>query len=201
MARYAPALAQLITQLGKLPSVGNKTAQRLAFHLMSIPESEALALAEAITEARKTIHLCPICCQLTDQDPCAICADPHRDPHVICVVENPSDVAAIEKSRAFHGRYHVLHGVISPMHKTGPDDIHLKELMTRLIEHPEIEEVFLANSSTTEGESTALYIARILQSAKIKTTRLAHGLPMGSSLELADEVTLGRAIEGRRLIE
>lgn len=200
MPRYAPELAHLISQLGSLPTIGGKTAQRLAFHLMSVPKEEALALADAIRDAREHIHLCSKCCNLTDVDPCPLCTDETRDPTVLCVVESPSDVTALEKARVFHGRYHVLHGVISPMKNIGPEQIHLKELFTRLAEDPRIEEVFLANSSTAEGEATAMYISRLLKPAGIKTTRLAHGLPMGSSLEFADEVTLSRAIEGRREI-
>lgn len=201
MARYAPALSQLIAQLGKLPSIGNKTAQRLAFHLLSIPQEEALALADAIRDARESIHLCPTCCNLTETDPCPICADTSRDPRVLCVVEQPSDIATIEKARTYQGRYHVLHGTLSPMKNILPDQIHIRELIERLRDDTRIQEVFLANSSTAEGEATALYIARMLQGTDIRVTRLAQGLPAGASLEHADDVTLARAIEGRKEIQ
>lgn len=197
MNQFAAPLAQLISQLGKLPSIGGKSAQRLAFHLMSIEQDEALALADAIIQARRNLQLCPICCNLTDQTPCPICSDADRDPGVLCVVETPTDLMTLEKARSFNGRYHVLHGAISPMNNIGPEQIKLKELLVRLSEDDRIKEVFLANSSTTEGEATALYISRLLKAAGIKTTRLAKGLPMGSRLEFADEVTLSRAIEGR----
>lgn len=200
MARYAPELAQLIAQLGRLPSIGHKTAQRLAFHLMSIPESDALALAEAIQQARQNIHLCSNCCNLTDVDPCPICSDESRDPRIICVVEQPSDVTTIEKAGGYQGLYHVLHGTLSPLKQVLPDDIHIRELLQRLRDHLEIEEVFLANSSTAEGEATALYLARLLRDTDIRVTRLAQGLPAGTSLEFTDQVTLSRAIEGRQVL-
>lgn len=201
MARYAPALSQLIAQLGKLPSIGNKTAQRLAFHLLSIPAEDALALADAIRDARTSIHLCPQCCNLTETDLCPICSDTTRDPTVLCVVEQPSDIATIEKARTYQGRYHVLHGALSPLKNILPDQIHIRELIERLRDDARIQEVFLANSSTAEGEATALYIARMLQGTDIRVTRLAQGLPAGASLEHADDVTLARAIEGRKEIQ
>lgn len=200
MSQFPPVLANLISKLGQLPTIGNRTAQKLAFYIMSMPEDEALALADAVRKARTEIHLCSVCCNLTDSEVCSICADKTRDNSIICVVESPADVSALEKLHVFHGRYHVLHGAVSPLKNIGPDDIKLKELFSRLAAEPEIKEVFLANSSTPEGEATALYISRLLKPAGIKTTRLAHGLPMGSSLEFADEITLSKAIEGRREI-
>ncbi len=200
MSQFPPVLANLISKLGQLPTIGNRTAQKLAFYIMSMPEAEALALADAVRKARAEIHLCSVCCNLTDSEICSICADKTRDNSIICVVESPADVSALEKLHVFHGRYHVLHGAVSPLKNIGPDDIKLKELFSRLAAEPEIKEVFLANSSTPEGEATALYISRLLKPAGIKTTRLAHGLPMGSSLEFADEITLSKAIEGRREI-
>ncbi|NLZ55989.1 MAG: recombination protein RecR [Clostridiaceae bacterium] len=197
MTGYPPPIAALIAQLGSLPTIGNKSAQRLAFHLLSIPEDEAVAVAQAIIDAREQIHLCSVCCNLTDSDPCAICADSQRDPHIICVVESPIDVLAIERTNDYRGRYHVLHGAISPLRGINPDQIRLRELFRRLQVEVEVQEVILANNATPEGEATALYIARVLSPAGIKTTRIASGLPVGASLEYADETTLSKAIEGR----
>ncbi|NLZ70143.1 MAG: recombination protein RecR [Clostridiaceae bacterium] len=197
MTGYPPPIAALIAQLGSLPTIGNKSAQRLAFHLLSIPEDEAVAVAQAIIDAREQIHLCSICCNLTDSDPCSICADSERDPHMICVVESPVDVLAIERTNDYRGRYHVLHGAISPLRGVSPDQIRLRELFRRLQVEVEVQEVILANNATPEGEATALYIARVLSPAGIKTTRIASGLPVGASLEYADETTLSKAIEGR----
>lgn len=200
MARYAPSIGRLITELSKLPGIGSKTAQRLAFYILGQPEEQAVALAEAILDARKSVRLCSICCNLTEQDPCDICSAPMRDHKMICVVENPRDVAAMERIHEYNGLYHVLHGVISPMQGIGPDQIHLRELLDRLRRDETIHEVILATNSTVEGEATALYIARLLKPAGILTTRIAHGIPMGGDLEYADEVTLSRAMEGRREI-
>ena len=200
MARYAPSIGRLITELAKLPGIGGKSAQRLAFHLLSQPEDQVSALANAILDARKTIRLCSGCCNLTDQDPCEICASPARDHTTICVVENPRDVASIERMHEYKGLYHVLHGAISPMQGVGPDQIRLRELLARLRQDDSVHEVILATNPTVEGEATALYLARLLKPAGILTTRIAHGIPMGGDLEYADEVTLARAMEGRREI-
>ena len=200
MNQSLPRIDQLIEAFAKLPGIGKKTAQRLAFHLLGRPAEEAMHLADAIAKARQSIHLCPQCCHLTDADICDICANPSRDHTVICVVESPLDVLALERTHEFQGLYHVLHGAMSPMSNIGPDDLHLKELLTRLRDHHDIQEIILANNATVEGEATATYIARLLAPVGLKITRLAQGLPMGSNLEYADEVTLARAIEGRHLI-
>ncbi|MDW7655616.1 MAG: recombination mediator RecR [Bacillota bacterium] len=200
MARYAPSIGRLITELGKLPGIGSKTAQRLAFHLLAQPQEQAAALADAIIDARKKIRLCSVCCNLTDQDPCEICTSTSRDRTTICVVENPRDVAAMERMHEYKGLYHVLHGAISPMQGIGPDQIRLRELLARLRQDESITELILATNPTVEGEATALYLARLLKPAGILTTRIAHGIPMGGDLEYADEVTLSKAMEGRREI-
>jgi recombination protein RecR len=200
MARYAPSIGRLITELGKLPGIGSKTAQRLAFHLLAQPQEQAVALAEAIIDARNKIRLCSVCCNLTDQDPCEICTGSSRDRTTICVVENPRDVAAMERMHEYRGLYHVLHGAISPMQGIGPDQIRLRELLARLRQDESVTELILATNPTVEGEATALYLARLLKPAGILTTRIAHGIPMGGDLEYADEVTLSKAMEGRREI-
>lgn len=199
MARhFSPAIERLITSLGKLPGIGRKGSQRLAYYILAQEDSFARELAEAIRNASEQIHLCPICCDLTETDPCEICASPQRDRSMICVVENPRDIVSIERIQEYKGLYHVLHGAISPMQDIGPDQIKLKELLVRLQEADEVSEVVLATNPTVEGEATALYIARLLKNTGIKTTRLAHGIPMGSDLEYADEVTLMRAFVGRQ---
>ncbi len=198
MARYSPAIAKMIAELGKLPGIGSKSAQRLAFHILGQPQEKVEALAQAILEARRTTRTCSVCCNLTEQDPCEICASGSRDTSQICVVENPRDVAAIERMHEYRGLYHVLHGAISPMQNIGPDQIKLRELLARLRDQDEVSEVILATNPTVEGEATAMYIARLLKPAGIRTTRIAHGIPMGGDLEYADEMTLARAIEGRR---
>ncbi|MDD3866428.1 MAG: recombination protein RecR [Clostridia bacterium] len=198
MARYAAPIAKLIAELGRLPGIGSKSAQRLAFYLLGQPEEQVRNLAEAILDARTSTRLCSVCCNLTDQDPCQICQSPGRDHSTICVVEQPRDVSAMERIHEYKGLYHVLHGVISPMQNIGPDQIKLRELLARLRSDDHVSEVILATNSTVEGEATAMYISRLLKPAGIKTTRLAHGLPVGSDLEYADEVTLARAMEGRR---
>ncbi len=200
MAKYSAGITKLIAELGKLPGIGGKSAQRLAFHILSLPDKEAESLAAAIIEAKRTTFLCSSCCNLTDQDPCEICSSSARDRSILCVVENPRDVAAMERIHEYRGLYHVLHGAISPMQGIGPNQIRLKELLSRLTAETSITEVILATNPTVEGEATAMYIARLLKPAGIKTTRIAHGLPMGGDLEYADEVTLSRAIEGRREI-
>jgi recombination protein RecR len=200
MARFAPTIARLVSELGKLPGIGTKTAQRLAFHILSLLARKSTALADAILEAARDTRLCSVCCNLTDTDPCEICTSASRDRRVICVLESPRDVASIERVHEYKGLYHVLHGTISPMKGIGPDQIKLKELLARLREDTDIEEVILATNPTVEGEATAMYIARLLKPAGIRTTRIAHGLPMGGDLEYADEATLSMALEGRREI-
>jgi recombination protein RecR len=198
MARYSPSIARLVAELGKLPGIGGKSAQRLAFYLLAQPEEKVAALAQAILDARRTTRTCTQCCNLTDQDPCDICSSPARNRTQICVVENPRDVAAMERIHEYRGLYHVLHGAISPMQNIGPDQIKLRELLARLRKDSDVTEVILATNPTVEGEATALYIARLLKPAGIRTTRIAHGIPMGSDLEYADEITLAKAMEGRR---
>jgi recombination protein RecR len=194
---YAPTIAKLIEELERLPGVGPKTAQRLAFHLLKTPKDEALALAGAIAEARAKVKYCSICFNLTDDDPCSICRASGRDQSIICVVESPRDVVAMERTHEFHGLYHVLQGRISPMEGTGPEDIRMKELLQRLKDDV-VKEVIVATNSTVEGEATAMYLARLLKPYGILVTRIAHGLPVGGDLEYADEVTLSKALEGRR---
>ena len=197
MRQYPKPLAKLIGELAKLPGIGYKTAQRLAFHILSLEDNEAGELALAITDAKREMKYCSVCGNLTDQDPCVICSDPSRNTDVICVVESPKDVAAMERIREFDGLYHVLHGVISPMDGIGPDDINLKSLITRLQQN-DVKELIIATNPNIEGEATAMYIARLIKPAGIKVTRIAHGLPVGGGLEYADEGTLLKAMEGRR---
>lgn len=196
--RYFPAaLERLTEQFAKLPGIGGKTAQRLAFHLLSMPEEEAQEFADAITQAKQTVHLCPVCRNLTDKDICPICDDEGRDRGLICVVADPKDVIAMERAREYLGVYHVLHGVISPLNHIGPDDIGIKELLERVAKGS-VREIIMATNPDTEGEATAMYISRLLRPMEVRVTRLAYGIPVGSQLEYADEVTLLRALEGRR---
>jgi recombination protein RecR len=197
MKHYAKPLSNLIGELSKLPGIGGKTAQRLAFHILSQDDRDAFALAEAILDAKKNMKYCSVCGNLTDVDPCSICSDPARDQSVICVVESPRDVSAMERIKEFQGLYHVLHGAISPMDGIGPEDINLKQLIVRLQQN-EIKEVILATNPNIEGEATAMYTARLIKPAGIKVTRIAHGVPVGGDLEYADEITLSKAMEGRR---
>ena len=197
MNYYAKPLNKLIAELSKLPGIGGKTAQRLALHILSMDDQSAFALSDAIREAKENMTFCSVCGNLTDTDPCSICADEHRDKSVICVVESPKDVIAMEKIREYRGYYHVLHGVISPMDDKGPEDINLKSLITRL-QNPEVKELIIATNPTIEGEATAVYIARLIKPSGIRVSRIAHGIPVGGDLEYADEVTLLKAIEGRR---
>jgi len=199
MKQYPKPLAKLIGELSKLPGIGYKTAQRLAFHILSLDDDEAKQLADAITVAKEEMRYCSVCGNLTDQDTCVTCQDPSRNRDVICVVESPKDVAAMERMRDFNGLYHVLHGVISPMEGVGPEDINLKSLITRL-QQEDVKELIVATNPNIEGEATAMYIARLIKPAGIKVTRIAHGLPVGGDLEYADEVTLLKAMEGRREI-
>ncbi len=197
MKQYPKPLARLIGELSKLPGIGYKTAQRLAFHILSLDDIEANALAESIVEAKKEMKYCTVCGNLTDKDPCSICTDTSRLTNVICVVESPKDVAAMERIREFNGLYHVLNGVISPMEGIGPEDINLKSLITRL-QQSDVKELIVATNPNIEGEATAMYIARLIKPAGIKVSRIAHGIPVGGDLEYADEVTLLKAMEGRR---
>ena len=199
MKYYPKPLAGLISELSKLPGIGSKTAQRLAFYIMSLDEKEALCLAESIIYAKKNMMFCTVCGNLTDTDPCAVCSDTGRDRQTICVVESPKEVAAIERIKEYNGLYHVLHGVISPMEGIGPDDINLKQLIIRL-QGSDVKEVILATNPNIEGEATAMYAARLIKPAGIKVSRIAHGIPVGGDLEYADEITLLKAVEGRREI-
>ena len=197
MFSYAPPLARLIEELSKLPTVGPKTAQRLAFHMLSMTPRDAEALAAAILEAKSRIRNCSVCGNLTEADPCGICTNPQRNRSVICVVEDPRDVAAMERTREFSGLYHVLQGAISPLDGIGPDDLRIAELLTRAATG-EVREVIIATNPRVEGEATALYLSKVLKPLGVRVTRIAHGLPVGGDLEYADEVTLARALEGRR---
>ena len=198
--RYIPlALERLTEQFARLPGIGGKTAQRLAFHVLSMTQEEASSFAESILEVKRSIRTCPICQNLTDEEICPICSDPERDHGVVCVVADPKDVVAMERAREYQGVYHVLHGVISPLNRVGVDDIRIRELLTRVGEGG-IREVIMATNPDTEGEATAMYISRLLRPLEIKVTRLAYGIPVGSQLEYADEVTLLRALEGRQEI-
>nr|WP_308791910.1 recombination mediator RecR [Thermanaeromonas sp. C210] len=194
---YAEPVARLIAELNKLPGVGPKTAQRLAFHILYSPPEEVRALAEAILAAKERTRYCSLCGNLTEEDPCFLCRDDSRDPSVICVVEEPRDLVALERTRQFRGRYHVLHGAISPMEGIGPEKLRIKELLDRLKDGT-VKEVVLATNADVEGEATALYLAKILKPLGLKVTRLAYGIPVGGDLEYADEVTLARAFAGRR---
>lgn len=200
MRQYPKPLNKLINELSKLPGIGGKTAQRLAFHILALEESEATALANSIVNAKRSLHYCSVCGNLTDTDPCEICSDESRDRTKVCVVETPQDVIAMERIREFKGLYHVLHGAISPVEGIGPNDINLKSLITRLQQHDEIDEIIVATNPNIEGEATAMYIARLLKPSGIKVTRIAHGIPVGGDLEYTDEVTLLKAMEGRREI-
>ena len=197
MHYFPAALQELADQFARLPGVGGKTAQRLAFHVLELPMDEAQAFANAIIEAKNTVHTCPVCQNLTDRELCPICDDDMRDKGLICVVADPKDVIAMERSREFSGVYHVLHGVISPLNHVTQDDIRIKELLQR-VASGSVREVIMATNPDTEGEATAMYISRLLRPMEVKVTRLAYGVPVGSQLEYADEVTLAKAMEGRR---
>ena len=199
MKYFAPSVETLIDEFAKLPGIGRKTAQRLAFHVLNLPKEDADRLAQAIAAAKQTIHLCPKCQNLTDEELCPICADETRDPSTICVVADPKDVLAFEKTREYHGLYHVLHGTISPLNHVGPDDLHIRELLHRVAEE-DVQEIILATNPDTEGEATAMYLARLLKPFNIRVSRLAYGIPVGGQLEYIDEVTLMRALNGRQNI-
>ena len=197
MARMIRPLANLYEQLRRLPGVGSKTAMRLAYHIIDMPESEVQQLAEALSSAKKSIHYCSQCFNLTDGEKCAVCSDPSRDHFTICVVEQPQDIAAMERSHGYNGLYHVLHGVLSPLDGVGPDKLKIRELIQRL-QQESISEIIIATNSDVEGEATATYLAQLLKPIGITVSRIAHGLPMGGDLEYADEVTLSKALENRR---
>lgn len=198
MEYFPPALETLVEHFARLPGIGRKSAQRLAFYILSLSEEEAASFAQAIQSAKQVIHCCPVCQNLTEGDgPCPICASPKRDSTLICVVADPKDVVAMERSHEYFGLYHVLHGVISPMNRVGPDDLHIKSLVQR-VSDGDIQEVIMATNPDTEGEATAMYLSRLLKPFHVKVTRLAYGIPVGSHLEYADDATLMRALEGRR---
>ena len=199
MNYFPAALQDLADQFARLPGIGGKTAQRLAFHVLSLPLDEAQSFADAILAAKREVHTCPVCQNLTDRELCPICDDDLRDRGIICVVAEPKDVIAMERSREFNGVYHVLHGVISPLNHVTQDDIKIRELLMR-VGTGDVREVIMATNPDTEGEATAMYISRLLRPMEVKVTRLAYGVPVGSQLEYADEVTLSRALEGRQLI-
>ena len=203
---FASPIARLVQQLGKLPGIGEKTAARLAFHILRASPEDAAALAAAIAEVKQKIRFCSVCCDLTETDPCAICRDARRDAAIVCVVAQPQDVVAIERTGGYRGRYHVLHGVLSPLDGIGPDDLRVTELVARCAHGPadgaggdqSIREAILATSPSVEGEATAVYLSKLLRPLGVRATRIATGVPIGGELEYADQVTLARAIDGRR---
>ena len=196
MRAFSASVERLVEKFESLPGIGHKSAQRLAFYILSLPDSEAEDFASAIVDAKRGVCQCSVCCNLSDTEICPICASDNRDPKTICVVSDPRDVAAIERTHEYTGRYHVLHGVISPINHIGPDELRIKELVNR-VGREEIDEVIMATDPDTEGEATAMYIARLLRPFHVKITRLAYGVPVGGHLEYSDEVTLLRALEGR----
>lgn len=196
---YALPIAKLIEEFAKLPGVGKRSAERLAFHILKQPKERVEEFSNALICAKEKITFCPVCQSLTDTVPCSICSSPKRDHNVICVVENPKDIIAMEKTKEFKGLYHVLHGVISPMDNIGPNDIKIKELLIRC-EKEDVKEIIMATNPTIEGEATAVYISKLFKPLGIKVTRIAHGLPVGGELEYADEITITRALEGRHEI-
>jgi recombination protein RecR len=192
-----PSFARVVAELAKFPGVGNKTATRLAFFLLRQPEAQAEALATAILDLQRNTRFCSVCFHITEQDPCPLCSNPGRDEHLICIVEEPQALMAIERSRSFKGHYHVLHGALSPLDGIGPEDLKIAPLIKRL-EQGDVQEVLIATNFTVEGDATALYLAKLIQPLGIRVTRLAYGIPMGSELEYVDEATVNRAVEGRR---
>ncbi len=197
MSMYSPSIEKLIQSFEKLPSIGNKTAARLAFYMLNASEEETNEFVSSIINAKKNLKYCSKCYNISDTDPCPICGNPKRDPSVICVVEDVRDIIAMEKTHEFKGVYHVLHGSISPMNGIGPDDIKIKELLARLMDGT-VKEVILATNPRVEGEATAMYLSKLIKPLGIKVTRIAHGIPVGGDLEYTDEVTLTKALEGRR---
>ena len=197
MTRYAEPMARLIEELKKLPGVGTKSAQRYAFHILRSNDEDAAALAEAVRDLKASLRLCSICNNVTDVDPCVYCASPTRNQRLVCVVEEPTNIEAVERTRGYNGVYHVLHGTLSPLHGVGPDQLRSGSLIRR-VEQGEVEEVILATSPTLEGEATASWLAGLLRAFPLRITRIATGVPAGSDIEYADEVTMARALEGRR---
>ena len=199
MSRYAEPMARLIEELKKLPGVGTKSAQRFAFHILRSSDEDAAALAEAVQGLKASLRLCSVCNNVTDVDPCVYCASPVRNQRLVCVVEEPTSIGAIERTRGYTGVYHVLHGTLSPLHGVGPDQLRARTLLAR-VEKGEVDEVILATSPTLEGEATADWLASMMRSAPVRITRIATGVPAGSDIEYADEVTMTRALEGRRAV-
>lgn len=197
MAKFAEPMARLIEELKKLPGVGAKSAQRLAFHILRSPAEDAEALAGAIRELKQRLLLCSVCNNITDVDPCSYCSSPTRNPRLVCVVEEPTNIAAIEKTRSYNGVYHVLHGAISPLHGVGPEHLRIHNLMRR-IDSGEVDELIVATNPTVEGEATAVYLTKLVKRPSVRVTRIATGIPAGSDIEYADEVTMMKAMEGRR---
>lgn len=197
MAKFAEPMARLIDELKKLPGVGTKSAQRLAFHILRSPEQDAEALADAVREVKARLRLCSICNNITDIDPCTYCSNPTRNSRLLCVVEEPTNIAAVEKTRNYNGLYHVLHGALSPIHGVGPEQLRIANLLRR-VENGAADEVILATNPTVEGEATAVFLAKMLKQAGVRVTRIATGIPVGSDIEYADEVTMQKAMEGRR---
>jgi len=196
---YPEPIAKLIESFSRLPGIGSRTAGRLAFHVLRMNEDDVVNFAKALVNVKRNLHYCSICCNITDVDPCRVCNDKNRDRSVICVIQEPKDLVAMERMKEFNGYYHVLHGAISPMEGIGPDDIHVAELLKRLSDE-DVKELILATNPNIEGEATAMYLSRLIKPFGIRITRIAHGLPVGGDLEYADEVTLSKAIEGRREI-
>lgn len=199
MENYSEPIDRLINEFAKLPGIGRKTAQRLAFHVINMDIKDVTGLSKALVDVKNEIKYCSVCCNISDSEVCPICANSHRDPSTICVVEDPRDVAAMERTKDYSGRYHVLNGVISPMDGIGPDMLNIKELISRLGDGS-VKEIIMATNPTIEGEATAMYISRLVKPMGIKVTRIAHGLPVGGDLEYADDVTISKALEGRREI-
>ena len=199
MENYSEPIDRLINEFSKLPGIGRKTAQRLAFHVINMDIKDVTGLSKALVDVKNEIKYCSVCCNISDSEVCPICANSHRDPSTICVVEDPRDVAAMERTKDYSGRYHVLNGVISPMDGIGPDMLNIKELISRLGDGS-VKEIIMATNPTIEGEATAMYISRLVKPMRIKVTRIAHGLPVGGDLEYADDVTISKALEGRREI-
>lgn len=197
MSFFPPSLETLIDKFASLPGVGKKSAQRLAFYILSLPDGEAESFAATIIDAKNKVHCCPVCQNLTDGEICSVCADERRDKGIICVVAEPRDVLSFERGREYNGAYHVLHGVMSPMNHIGPDDLRISELIERVAEGS-VREVIMATNPDTEGDTTAMYISRLIKPFEVKVTRIAYGIPVGANLEYADEATLARALEGRR---
>ncbi|AHM55402.1 recombination protein RecR [Peptoclostridium acidaminophilum DSM 3953] len=197
MQHYTGALDRLIDQLGRLPGIGRKTAQRLAFHIINLSEAEVMALSDSIAQAKLNIKYCSVCCNISESEKCSICMDEKRSDEIICVVADPRDVAAMERAKDFKGKYHVLHGVISPMDGVTPDMIKIRELLHRVADG-NVKEIIMATNPTIEGEATAMYVAKLIKPMGVKVSRIAHGLPVGADIEYADEVTISKALEGRR---